>query len=816
MISNSRSSRFGVLSALMAASALMGSSCTNGSIGEPGGSCQSVRSVFLTEVWGPVMAQKCVSCHTPGGTAQLAGARFRILPASYPDFADVNLQAAMDMSNVFYNVNGRQIPALIAKPLGLTMHGGGTVIREGSPEHLALTNLVQRISSGTNDQCRDFGSLAAPSGVVQLNWHDTLRRSTLDLLGRLPTDLEYRAGEASEAGFEQVMTTLFEEGAFYERWRTAFNDLLLTDVYVTNNGCDQRALNQISSEDFPNRGTYGGGAVAGLDCCNRDRMNPACDQVRTFFLNANNAIAQEPINLMEYVVRQNRPFSEILTADYTLVNAQSAHVYNVSAQAGFNDPYAAPETLRPARISYTRQYRGGRSETTPFPHAGLMTTPAFLTRYPTTTTNRNRHRARIIQSYFLATDILKVGERPLDPTASEALVQTPTMNYAPCATCHRINDPIAGAFRGFFPDGSSWRYDPNDAWYTDMFPPGLNGDNIPGTNYRNALQWLAPRITQDSRFTASVVRLVYTGLTGRQPLAHPTDTLDPLYGARASAWVEQDRIFRAIARKFVASNMNFKIAVMEMLKSPLYRAIGSVMPADLAQREATITSHSGVGSSMMLTPEILDRRVRAIAGFSWVRDPNRLRMPEGRGDDNHWLEREFYLPYGGINSDTIVRRASDPSGIITGVASRMATEVACRGTAWDFMQPQADRRFFRGVQLDTVPEAGGNTVPGNVTQIKQNTISMHELILGERLSIDDPEIERTFQLFLETWRETRMPNAMGMPNNSLPYECHGRQNPVTGEELPDAMRLTEDRNGTIRAWMAVMTYLFNDYRFLYQ
>jgi hypothetical protein len=816
MISISRSSRFAALSAILASGALLGASCTNGAIGEPGASCQSVRSVFLTEVWGPVMAQRCVSCHTPGGTAQLQGARFRILPASYPDFADVNLQAATDMSNVFYAVNGRQIPALIAKPLGLTSHGGGTVVQEGSPEHRALLNLVQRISAGNDDSCRDFGSLAAPSGVLLLNWHDTLRRASLDLLGRLPTDQEYHNGEASEAGFEQVVTTMFEDDAFYARWRTAFNDLLLTDVYVSNNGCDQRALNLISSDDFPNRGTYGGGATAGLDCCNRDRMNPMCESVRTFFLNANNAIAQEPINLMEYVIRQNRPFSEILTADYTLVNPQSAYVYNVSAQAGFNDAYASPNQLRPARITYTRRYDANRSETVPFPHAGLLTMPAFLGRYPTTTTNRNRHRARIVQSYFLATDILKVGERPLDPTAAEALVQTPTMNYAPCATCHKINDPIAGAFRGFFPNGSTWRYDPNDSWYTDMFPPGLNGENIPGTNYRNALQWLAPRITQDSRFVASVVRLVYTGLTGRQPLVHPTDTQDPLYAARASAWTEQDRIFRAIARKFSATNMNFKTVVLEMLKSPLYRATGAVLPANAADREAGLTAHSGVGSSMMLTPEILDRRVTAIAGFSWVRDPNRLRMPDGRGPDGHWLNREFYLPYGGINSDTIVRRAADPSGIIVGVAARMATEVACRGTAWDLMQPQAERRFFKHVQLDTVPEAGGNTVPGNVVLIKQNIVAMHELILGERLSIDDPEVERTYQLFLETWRETRMPNAMGMPDNALPYECHGRQNPVTGEELPDMQRLTEDRNGTIRAWMAVMTYLFTDYRFLYQ
>jgi hypothetical protein len=243
------------------------------------------------------------------------------------------------------------------------------------------------------------------------------------------------------------------------------------------------------------------------------------------------------------------------------------------------------------------------------------------------------------------------------------------------------------------------------------------------------------------------------------------------------------------------------------------------LPTDAEnQREAALVAHSGIGTAMLATPEQLDRRVRAIAGFPWMRDlnPMRLAQPNGRDNWNHWLRQEFYLPYGGINSDTIVRRVADPSGIIVGIAQRMATEVACRGTAWDFTLPQTERRFFRNVQIDTVSEAGGNAVPGNQQLIKQNIAALHSLILGEQLSADDPEVERTFQLFLDTWRETRTSGMGGMPNNNLRYECQGRQNPLSGAELPEMQRITEDRNGTIRAWMAVMTYLFSDYKFLYQ
>lgn len=781
-----------------------GSGCIDGTLGEPGASCESTRAYFLRDVWGPVLATKCVGCHTPGGQAEGRGARFILLPASYPDFADANLASVVAMVNQSYTTGSGQTAALLAKPLARVQHGGGAVIHEGSAEHRALEGLVERLQREDDaTACRDYGSIAAPSGVVLLDWRQTLRKASLDMLGRLPTEAELLRGGSSEQGFEQTFSSMLEDPAFYQRWRTAWNDLMLTDKYLTNDGCNQPALNLISGDDFPNRGAYGGGASAtGLDCCGRDRENPTCADVREFFRRANNAVAQEPINLFEYIVRNDRSFAEILTADYVMVNAASANVYGVNDQVRF-ESYASNEFL-PARITYTwREYRNAnnsrelvREERSEYPHAGVLTTPAFLARYPTTETNRNRHRARIVQSYFLGTDILRVGERPLDPTTSEALVQTPTLNYGPCVTCHRTNDPIAGAFRTFPPGNIPGRYRASATWYADMFPPGFGGENMPASSYPTAVRWLAQRVVADPRFAMSVVRFIYTALTGREPLTHPTDPSDPLYGAHAAAWNEQDRALRAIARRFTASNMNFKVALLEMLKSPLYRAVAAVGSNSLAGR----TAHAGLGTAMLLTPELLDRRIRAIAGFPWVKTL-------GRNDS--WLLNDFYLPYGGINSDTIVRRATEPSGVITGIAHRMATEVACRATAWDFSFPQDERRFFRYVRIDTVPESGGQPVPGSIAQIRRNIVWLHEAILGERLPIDDPEVTRTYTLFTETWQEVR-------GSNTLPEPCRAESSPVDGTRLPMERTIVADPNGTVRAWMTVLTYLFSDHRFLYQ
>ncbi|MEI8254697.1 MAG: DUF1592 domain-containing protein, partial [Deltaproteobacteria bacterium] len=541
--------------------------------------------------------------------------------------------------------------------------------------------------------------------------------------------------------------------------------------------------------------------------CGMDRDNPSCAPVQAFFLQANNAVAQEPINLIDHVIRTNRPFSEVLTADYVMVNPQSAHIYGLDDQVHFGS--YDPSQLAEARIHFNRQVDMTTTMPVDFPHAGVLTTAAFLNRNQTTPTNRNRHRARIVQSVFLATDVLKIGERPIDSTASEALVMTPTMNYGPCITCHDINDPIASSFRGFYDanTGSQWRYNPNDAWHTDMAPPGFAGERTPRSDYSRSVAWLAPRITQDPRFVAAIVRFVYSTLSGREPLAYPLDPTDPQYAARAAAWIEQDRVLRSIGQRFVADSLNFKTVVLEVIRSPLYRATAVTLPADstAAQSADLEARHGGVGTSRMLTPEVLATRIRAIVGFDWARDAS---QPTTSGS---WLLRDFYLPYGGINSDTIIRRPGDPSGVIVNIAMRMATEVACRATAFDFTRARADRRFFRHVDLTTVPESAGNGVPASVTAIRQNIVDLHEFILGEHLRPDDPEVDRTYALFLDTWHEVVV-----APPADLPGACQARMDPATGTALDTAARITNDPNGSIRSWMAVLTYLFSDYRFIYQ
>ncbi|MEO5729189.1 MAG: hypothetical protein ABI134_15435, partial [Byssovorax sp.] len=176
-----------------------------------------------------------------------------------------------------------------------------------------------------------------------------------------------------------------------------------------------------------------------------------------------------------------------------------------------------------------------------------------------------------------------------------------------------------------------------------------------------------------------------------------------------------------------------------------------------------------------------------------------------------YLEEDYPLLYGGINSDSVTSRLVSPNGIVASVGLRMSNELACHATAWDFTKPTKERHLFPLVELSEVPESAGNTVDGSVTDIKKNIQYLHQLVLGEKLEIGDREIERTYQLYLDTWRELSLNGDTG-----LSWECSGRWNRLTGEELPEDTRITDDKTFAVRSWMAVMTYLLSDYKFLYE
>lgn len=715
--------------------------------------CVDDETFFEARVQPAVIDALCVSCHTASGAA--GGSDLVFVGPIVPDYLEENREALADIAG--YQRDGQSI--VLLKPSGRVEHGGGTVAAVGSEPYLILEEFVARLSDPV--VCDDVSEPETDDGVLTLDSRAALRRVSLLLLGRIPTDDEVAAVRSGGDGaLRTVVRAMMDDEVFVERVAEMFNDALLTDRYLAGT----RGVQLLDGDRFPMRYWY--------EAYDDGREGP-------FRAALNEAVAREPLALIEHIVRTDRPFTELLTADYVMVNDYTARSYGLSdAEPDLDDP--ASHVFRAARLE-------GQS------HAGVLTTTAFLNRFPTTPTNRNRHRARVFFDRFLATDILALADRPIDPTVSD--YHNPTLNDPTCTVCHAMLDPVAGAFQNW-DDGGHWG--PRDeGWYPEMDIPGFGDLELPAVERGAALGWLAEQAVRDRRFTLAMVHIVWRALMGQEPLRRPGDDSDSV---ALAAWEAQRSLFDEVAAAFEAADHDIKVLVLELVLSDAVLASA----ADEATAPGPLLT---AGPARLLTPEELSRKIESTTGYPW----------RNRAIDRDYLLDRYRLLFGGIDSDAVIDRLRDPNGIILAIAERMAYDVSCRITVRDWSLDAADRRLFPFVETTFVPEtADGFAIPEAQARIRQNLVYLHDRLLGEQLDPDSEEIDATYALFYDVWADGISAYRAGDVSRDLPWQCRSRQNFWTGEDLPLDRRIERDDNYTVRAWMAVTAYLLGDYRFLYE
>ena len=740
--------------------------------GEDDPDCVSNESYFEDAVQ-PVLQGNCQACHFVGGDAQHT--KFILQsPAASPDYLERNLAVFTEMAKLEFN----GVPWIILKPSGDMEHKGGIRWAPESDEELAFMEMIDRIDNPVDCLDEDDRIGEFFSGVDLLDAQGTLRKAALSLVGRLPTDDEVAAVE--DGGMDALDDTLramtYEE-PFYERIRELYNDHFLTRRYHSQNGEDAAAIGLLHEDDYPGRNAW-----------QRD------DDPPEYRIWANDAIAEEPTRLLEYILRNDLPYSELLTADYTVVNPFSAKVLGVSPNFSDNrDPEEFVQTRLPG-----------------IPHAGVATMTTYLTRFPTTRTNRNRHRSRMFQEFFLATDVQALGTRPTDATGSE--YANPTMEDSNCVVCHETVDPVAGTFANwtdlgaFRPPGHAERGDnvddldlldvPVNTWYSDMRPPGFLAKEMPAAWNGAGLQWLAKQTVKDPRFALSAVHLLYRGLTGQKPLVEPTDPTANGYIEGVRAAKVQREVFQAIADDFRDGDYDLRTVIIGIVKSQYYRAYNfSGEMNDERRREL-----NDLGMGRQLTPEQLHRKIIATTGVVW-----------GPLEDPYLLdEDEFLILYGGIDSDEVTQRVSDSSGSSANIAKRMSMEVACASVPQDFSKPAGDRLMFPHVEENYGPGIGS---PGALDALRANVQYLHEHLLGEVLEDDDPNVERTLNLWLDVFEEGQRGLAAEEYGTGLPAMC---QATVDANGDPLDFPVTADENYIIRSWIATVAFLLTDYRFTHE
>jgi len=768
--------------------------------GEGTAVCAQDLAWFEENLWQPVLLPSCTNCHRDGDLAAGTGLVFDITDSS--ESFNRLLQ---------YSQLPQQAEYLLNKPTGQEIHGGGQNFAPGSEQHLALQSWLQQLDSFAQcDEVLAQNNKLFWQGVEQLDNQQTLRKAALLFAGRLPSQQESdRVANGEQQTLAAAIRAVMAGDSFEAFLHESTNDRLLTNKWLNNQTPSLDLL--FEGGRFPHVWDRLGPLEAAVQAASPGAEREAAQQAfGNAFLETQNAVALSPLKLFSKIIMEERPYSEVLTADYIMVNPYSNDVYNTGLS--FVDPNDADD-WRPAQITEAGYANGA------IPHAGVLTDVMWLARYPSTDTNRNRARARWAYYFFLGVDIEGSAVRPAD---ADALMDTdnPTLNNPNCTVCHIVMDPVAGAFQNFGDGGhfrDSWNgldslpqtykqdvlYQPGDLWYRDMLAPGFGEHSIAAQDQDHSLQWLAQNMVADTRFATGAVHFWWPAVLGEAPLLLPTETTDIDYAEKLAAYTAQQNIIAELANKFrdgsagTAANgaLNLKDLLVELVLSPAFRANG--ISADSASQARDIELAT-MGIGRLSTPEQLNRKVSALAGQSWSHPWD---------ENNDQLLRDFYGLYGGIDSDTVAVRTPDLNTLMASVSARMAQELPCRVVIDEFEKPIAQRMLFSFVERSDTPH--------NAEQKIRAQIEFLIAKIWADKTITDVATENTqaYNLFNAVWSE-RVDSAPS------PWLYHNDADDNDDEfcrlDWNNEQALRSDEYHTVRSWMALLTYLFGDFAVLYE
>ncbi len=363
-----------------------------------------------------------------------------------------------------------------------------------------------------------------------------LRRMSLDLRGILPSLAELQEVQADPSRVDALRDAYLEDPRFEQRlvqlfaeqWHTQVDDFLVTYR-------EYQELASSPGSEFP----------------------------------FERSVGDEPLRLMAHVAANNHPFSEILTADYTLANEVLASVWSL-------DYPADGEGWEVSRYTDDR------------PAAGVLATNGLWWRYHTTVSNYNRGRVAALVRLLVCEDYLA---RPVSLEQAEFEegegVEDALRGNPYCMGCHSSLDPIASALFGFY-SLNEYNIFEIDRYHPEREPLGSQlletqpewfGVPISG------LGDLGSTIAEDPRFPRCVAERMTKGLLRRDVGLDDYETIEVL------------------RQGFVDSGLQLKHLIRAITDLPAYRA------ADV--------SGSDVSTLHMLGAPRLADIVEELTGFRW-------------------------------------------------------------------------------------------------------------------------------------------------------------------------------------------------------
>jgi hypothetical protein len=418
------------------------------------------------------------------------------------------------------------------------------------------------------------------------------------------------------------------------------------------------------------------------------------------FTEINGSIWDEPLRLIEDVVMHDQPYTDIVTADYTMADQTVA------------DAWGLPHTQAPATWEHT-QWMDGRDP------AGILASSAMYVRWRSTGFNYNRGRANMISRSLLCHDFL-TSDIQIDTSidlsnpdiVADAVVKNPS-----CAGCHQTLDPLASYL---FPQKGNLVvnniltypipfYQPGNVnqWMrTNKRPPMFFGETAPG------MSGLGQAIASDPRFAQCAAKHFASYLT------------ETSMAQLSGAWVAK------LQDQFVASGYNAKQLAKAVVLSDEFRIAADTDP----------TNAEGVIGYQKARPEQLARMIADLTGFAWTTDSTtRIRNTTvGTAD---LLQSDFIgfrVLGGGIDSYFVT------SPVFTMNATSSLTARQAAAAASDFVVEHdakaGPHTLFAGSATATAEAA-----------VRTELVNLHARIYGDLLATDDPEIDDTYAMFHDAY-----------------------------------------------------------------
>lgn len=508
-------------------------------------------------------------------------------------------------------------------------------------------------------------------GVQYLTPVQHLIRASLDLRGTRPTIAEIEDIEAHPSKMRDYVREYLEDPRFLERVKEIWNEGFLVRQDRPFFQGPPQLLGLMTEDDFAR------------------------------------ASSNEPLELIAHVVANDRPFTEIVTAKYTVANEVLAQYYDVTRPTD------------QGRGWVESHYSDGR------PEAGVLSSTSFYTRWTTTDSNQNRGRAnawtRALLCYdFFTRDIIVDTALDLsDPNVVNNAVRT----NPSCVGCHQSLDPLASHFFGYFiPEdaGMGERSYPIKTYSADLEPRWQQGTGREPGYFGNVaedpdLATLAESIADDPGFSMCSVRRFQAGLTG----VHIKDLELP----------ETDRLHDW----FLRTDFDAKALVEEIVMSPNYRIAGPAVGA-------TDVVDQDVHGLKLLSPEQLNRMLREMTGnakgtnadgFGW-----RMAAPDGYD----LLENDIYgfrMMAGGYDSRFVTAPAHTVNATHILTLRMASADAASRLLARDFERERGNRRIMREVDADTTGEA----------EIRAQLVDLNKYLYGEVLTSTDADVNDAYTLW---------------------------------------------------------------------